>query len=224
MPCFMVITRWPRRCISAARRTVSVVLPCFLVPMIVTIGGRGMSLRELELVRGVHVHEEALGIAEAPHVLGRESRDSHLIEESDHPPVVDVERPLDRRDARRRVERAQRLEPAPRSVCSPAPRHPHLRPARAAPPAAPPVRRACPTRPRSPPCPRARAPRGCRPGSRCLGARRFRRARREATRRARVVGDEEQRVRRRARSAAGHAIDHALAVHPFESLWPPAVA
>jgi hypothetical protein len=68
--------------------------------MIVTIGGRGISLRELELVRGVHVHEEALRIAEAPHVFGSESRDAHLIEESDHASLVLVECSLDRPDAR----------------------------------------------------------------------------------------------------------------------------
>src|SRR3954469_24520128 len=92
-PCFMVITRWPRRCSSAAIFTVSVVFPCFLVPMIVTIGGRGILLRERELAWCVDVHEEALRISEAPHFLGWHARDPDLIEEADHAAVIGVERP-----------------------------------------------------------------------------------------------------------------------------------
>src|SRR5665213_2546790 len=116
VPCFMVITRWPRRCISAARRTVSVVFPCFLVPMIVTIGGGGMSLRERELVRCVDVHEQALRVSEASYIQSANARDAHLIEESDHASVVGIERSLDGLDARRRVKCAQRLEPATRGA------------------------------------------------------------------------------------------------------------
>src|SRR3954467_9944169 len=105
-PCFMVITRCPRRCSSAASFTVSVVFPCFLVPMIVTIGGRGILLRERELAWCVDVHEQALRISEAPYFLGRHARDAHLIEKSDHSAVVGIERSLDWREARLRVERA----------------------------------------------------------------------------------------------------------------------
>src|SRR5450432_211106 len=97
-PCFIVITRWPRRCISAASFTVSVVFPCFLVPMIVTIGGRGILLRERELAWCVDVHEQPIGITVTPHILGRQPHDAHLLEKSDHAPVVRVDGPLDRRD------------------------------------------------------------------------------------------------------------------------------
>src|SRR6516165_1527222 len=94
-PCLIVITRCPRRLSSAARRTVTVVLPCFFVPTIASIGGRGISLRERELARGVHVQE-----------------DPHWIEERDHAPVAAVQRPLDRSDARWGVPRAERLDAA----------------------------------------------------------------------------------------------------------------
>src|SRR5215472_13740802 len=94
-PCLIVITRCPRRLSSAARRTVTVVLPCFLVPTIASIGGRGISLRERELARGVHVHEEPRRIAERAHLRRRHPRHSHVVEERDDPPVAAIHRPLD---------------------------------------------------------------------------------------------------------------------------------
>src|SRR6185437_101201 len=94
-PCLMVITRYERRCNSAARRTVRVVLPWCLRPMIATIGGVvdacGMSLREHELVRGVHVQEHQRGVAERPDLGVQQSRHAHVIVESDDTPVACVE-------------------------------------------------------------------------------------------------------------------------------------
>src|SRR6185437_14211525 len=113
-PCLMVITRYERRCNSAARRTVRVVLPWCLRPMIATIGGVvdacGMSLREHELVRGVHVQEHQRGIAEAPDLLIRQPCDAHVIEKADDTPIACVEVTLDGTQARWIIIRAQRLD------------------------------------------------------------------------------------------------------------------
>src|SRR6187551_2126914 len=115
-PCLMVITRCPRRCSSAQSRTVSVVLPLCFLPITATIGGRGMVLRERKLIRGVDVHEEALGIPEATHQLGVEPRQTNVIVEPDHSQVAAIDLPLDRGDTRWRVIRAQRLDAAARTT------------------------------------------------------------------------------------------------------------
>src|SRR5215207_5441834 len=78
-PCLTVAMRRPRRFSSAARATVSVVLPLFLRPTMHTAGGmsgRGIGaprdpLGTRQVVARVDVEEEDLGIAEPPHGLQR---------------------------------------------------------------------------------------------------------------------------------------------------------
>src|SRR5687768_1391165 len=111
-PCLIVITRAPRRCSSAQSRTVSVVLPLCFLPITATIGGRGMSLRALALVGGVDVHEEKRRIAERRHDVRWYPHHVDVVIERDDATVAGRDPSLDRRDARRRIIRAQWLEPA----------------------------------------------------------------------------------------------------------------
>src|SRR5688572_33322813 len=113
-PCLIVITRWPRLTSSATRRTTSVVFPLCFRPMMDSIGG--VSLGERKVIGRVHVHEKDGGIAKASYLALRQPLDAHIVEEGDDAHVVRLEAPLDRRDARRRIICAQRLESAPRSA------------------------------------------------------------------------------------------------------------
>src|SRR5687767_10040497 len=109
-PCLMVITRCPRRCSSAASRTVSVVLPLCFLPITATIGGCRMCLREDPFLGCVDVHEDKSRLTIPRHLLGRNSRETDIVIKRDHPPVAARDATLDRARTRWRIVRAQRLQ------------------------------------------------------------------------------------------------------------------
>src|SRR5687767_5719125 len=107
-PCLIVITRWPRRPSSAVRRTASVVLPLCFLPMTATIGGRDMLLREGKIAGRVDVHEHDGRIAVPRDLGGWKPHEADILVERDHAAVARREPALDRRDAGRRIIRAER--------------------------------------------------------------------------------------------------------------------
>src|SRR5688572_7253905 len=90
-PCLIVITRWPRACSAALRRTVSVVLPLCFRPITATMGGRRICLRQPEVFGRIHVHEDHGGIAMARDDIVPDACDPDVIEEADDAPVIRVE-------------------------------------------------------------------------------------------------------------------------------------
>src|SRR5688572_10066208 len=113
-PCLMVITRCPRRCSSAARRTVTVVLPLCFLPITATIGGCRMCLREYAFLGCVDVHEQHGRITEPRHRVRADPGNAHVVVERDDTAIAGSDPSLDGFRAGRCVIRAERLDAAPR--------------------------------------------------------------------------------------------------------------
>jgi hypothetical protein len=67
--------------------------------MIATMGGRCMALREREVVRRVHVHEQHVGIAESCHLACRKASDADFLVESHDATILVGQRLFDRAQA-----------------------------------------------------------------------------------------------------------------------------
>ena len=111
--CFMVMTRWPRRTSSLARATVRVVFPAFFRPMMEMIRSPPQLFRARQVVRGVHVEEQELRVAEAGDLGQGEDTDADALMEGDGPEIAPVEALRDGVAAGRTVAGAERLQ-APR--------------------------------------------------------------------------------------------------------------
>src|SRR5215216_6228803 len=96
-PCLIVITRWPRRCSSAASLTSNVVFPACLRPVIASSDGRGMCLGPNQLLGHVDVHECQFRVAVRSDGIERKACHAHVVEERYDSAIAVVEASLDRR-------------------------------------------------------------------------------------------------------------------------------
>ena len=70
-------------------------------------------VRSREIVRGVHVEEEEVGVRQRPHLIQREDTDADSVVEADGPEIVFGKARVDCLPTGRPVRGAERLDPAP---------------------------------------------------------------------------------------------------------------